>query len=72
MHAVRTSGEKPGWISHHKACLAEDGKAIRVWGEKKKFFGSQVYVKNGKKRDIVDFEGEYLLNLETKRWTKLS
>ncbi|KAK8131491.1 hypothetical protein PG984_007929 [Apiospora sp. TS-2023a] len=74
MHAVKTSGEKPGWIDHHNACLVEDGKAIRVWGEKDGAFGgSKVYVKDGEKRGkTVDFEGEYLLNLETGRWTKQS
>ncbi|KAK8052821.1 hypothetical protein PG996_012122 [Apiospora saccharicola] len=73
MHAVKTSGEKPGWINHHNACLVEDGTAIRVWGEKHKYSGSRVYVKDGNKRgECADFEGEYLLHLETGRWTRQS
>lgn len=72
MHAVKTSGEKPGWISYHNACLVEDGTAIRVWGDED-FGESKVYVKDGKKRGkILGFEGEYLLHLETGRWAKQS
>ncbi|KAK7932387.1 hypothetical protein PG985_003099 [Apiospora marii] len=74
MHAVKTSGEKPGWISSHDACLSEDGTAIRVWGEKNAEYDEPVvYVKDGQKQGkVVDFEGEYLLHLATGRWTKLS
>ncbi|KAK8044677.1 hypothetical protein PG993_004701 [Apiospora rasikravindrae] len=71
MHPVETSGEKPGWISQHCACIVEDGTAIRVWGKKRRSFGSQIYVEDDEKRgDIVDFEGEYLLHLETGRWSR--
>ncbi|KAK7943715.1 uncharacterized protein PG986_012828 [Apiospora aurea] len=71
MHPVETSGEKPGWISRHCACVVEDGTAIRVWGKKRRSFGSQVYVEGDEKQgDIVDFEGEYLLHLETGRWSR--
>ncbi|KAK8014168.1 hypothetical protein PG990_007464 [Apiospora arundinis] len=73
MHAIETSGEKPGWINHHSANVVEDGTAIRVVGKQRRYFGSKVCVEDEKgQEDIVDFVGEYLLHLETGRWTKVS
>ncbi|KAK8085284.1 hypothetical protein PG997_006555 [Apiospora hydei] len=62
MHPVETSG---------RSRAGSDGTAIRVWGKKRRSFGSQICVEGDEKQgDIVDFEGEYLLHLETGRWSR--
>ncbi|KAK8098267.1 uncharacterized protein PG998_013753 [Apiospora kogelbergensis] len=57
----------------HTAYLVEEGTAIRVVGNKNKYRKSMVWVEDAEKKNaLVDFEGEYLLHLETGRWSKLS
>jgi hypothetical protein len=32
VRSVRPTGDSPGWLSHHRARLLEDGRSIEVWG----------------------------------------
>ncbi len=58
--SVETSGEKPGWISCHRAKLA-DPSTIRVWGGKimKLDTGEESFVEN---------RTTFLLDLNSMRW----
>ncbi len=61
---VQTSGDNPGWISGHKATL-RDGHDIHIRGGK-------VCVRNSDGEDYVDNPSEYVLNLDTLAWHKVT
>lgn len=62
---VVTSGESPGWISHHKAKRVEDGNGIEVTGGK--VCG---YRDDGDTYD--DNHDRYVLDLRSMTWAKIS
>jgi hypothetical protein len=63
MEEVQTSGDNPGWISHHKATL-QGIEEIHIRGGK-------VCLGSDGEKDYVDNPFEYVLNLETKLWRKI-
>jgi ankyrin repeat protein len=63
MEKVKTSGEKPGWISDHKASHLGDGK-IHISGGK-------ICTRVNGKEQYSDNPGEFVLDLSTLRWTRV-
>ncbi|MDO8802932.1 MAG: ankyrin repeat domain-containing protein [Elusimicrobiota bacterium] len=61
---VQTSGDSPGWISRHKATYSEENK-IRIRGGK-------VWASNNVSESYTDNSGEYILDLNTLFWNKIS
>jgi ankyrin repeat protein len=61
---VQTSGDNPGWISQHKARLqGSDEIHIR---------GGKVCVQNADAKECVDNPSEYVVNLDTFVWHKVT
>lgn len=58
---VETTGDKPGWISRHKA-FYQDPSQIYITG-------GQVFMKKGDKNKYVENRTDYVLNLTELRWT---
>ena len=66
IHAVPTEGAPPGWISGHTAALSVDGRSIVVCG------GKLSSVDAGGREDLVHSADDWSLDLETRRWTRLT
>jgi ankyrin repeat protein len=62
---VKTSGEKPGWISRHKAYYQEPADTIYITGGK-------VCVLVNKDEQYLDNVSSYTLNLTNFRWTRVN
>jgi hypothetical protein len=60
---VKTSGEKPGWISSHKAVL-QDNMQFRVTG------GKVCLMEDGREQ-LRDNQQDYILDLLTMMWRKI-
>jgi ankyrin repeat protein len=61
---VETSGENPGWIDSHKARL-QNGNEIHITGGK-------VSVKTATEDEYWDNEDEFILNLDTLKWRRVT
>jgi hypothetical protein len=62
IEAIETSGEKPGWISRHKAS--------RVGEEEIRLSGGQLFVQQDGRPDLVENGAGYVLNVRTGIWSK--
>jgi ankyrin repeat protein len=60
---METRGEKPGWISRHKASYREPSHIYITGG---KFF-----TKTGEKTDYIDNENSYILDLTKMNWSRV-
>jgi ankyrin repeat protein len=62
MEEVPTTGEKPGWISRHRASLDETELYI---------YGGKVYSYENGEYDYTDNDETFILNLETLVWSRV-
>lgn len=60
---VETTGEKPGWISRHKAHYQEQSKIFLT--------GGKVCVKLNDKDEYVENSNDYILNLANMNWSRV-
>lgn len=61
---IETNGEKPGWISRHKACYKE---AFHIY-----ITGGKRFSKVGDKTDYIDNKNSYILDLKNMYWSQKS
>lgn len=61
---IETTGDKPGWISRHKASYQEPYKIYIT--------GGKVFKKVQDKTDYVDNENNYILDLNNMNWQQIS
>jgi len=62
---VETTGELPGWISHHRAIYDRERGTITV-------VGGKVHVLENGEGNLVPNEHEFVLDLETREWRRVS
>jgi hypothetical protein len=63
MRQVDTSGDNPGWLSHHNAKLLDDQSTIRVWG-------GEVWSRLGDKEELVSLLSVFDLDTRSGLWTR--
>jgi hypothetical protein len=60
---VTTSGDKPGWISRHKAIYSRDSQTETIY-----IFGGKVIHINGEEEEYLQNTKTYCLDLSTMIW----
>lgn len=63
IEAIATSGDKPGWISRHKAVYSRDSQTENIY-----IFGGKVIETNGEEEEYLQNTKIYCLNLPTMIW----
>ena len=59
---IETSGEKPGWISEHKAYYQEQSQIYIT--------GGKVFVRVEDRTNYVENDSDYILDLKNMQWSK--
>ncbi|QIR36108.1 ankyrin repeat domain-containing protein [Tolypothrix sp. PCC 7910] len=60
---IETAGEKPGWISRHRAFYRESSKIYIT--------GGKICTKIGEETDYIDNQNSYILDLKNMYWSKV-